>query len=262
MPNAAGYVDFDVTSVVNAELMRDGLVTLGVSTNSGSSTSFNTRENSTNKPLLVINSTEAIPPAMTASAFSYLASPPRVQLGFSENVASSLSLADIVLQNLTTGQTIASGSMSLNYDGPSNVATITFPGYPGDILPDGNYQTTLGAAGVADAAQNPLPANQTLTFFFLTADANHDKSVDTADFNILAANFGVTGADYSDGDFNYSGNVDSIDFNLLAANFEHALPADVQALDRPRAAGASVFSQLCISRPVHSPGDLINDLLV
>ena len=60
-------------------------------------------------------------------------------------------------------------------------------------------------------------------FFVLTADANHDGTVDTIDFNILAANFSQAGASRSVGDFDYNGTVDTIDFNLLAANFSKTL---------------------------------------
>jgi hypothetical protein len=50
-------------------------------------------------------------------------------------------------------------------------------------------------------------------------DANLDALVNLADFNRLAANFGDTGAVWSDGDFNYDTLVNLADFNRLAANF-------------------------------------------
>jgi len=51
---------------------------------------------------------------------------------------------------------------------------------------------------------------------------------DTADFNLVAANFSLAGRWFT-GDFNYDGTVDTADFNLLAANFGSALSGDVLA---------------------------------
>src|SRR5262249_36768306 len=59
--------------------------------------------------------------------------------------------------------------------------------------------------------------------FVLTGDANRDRTVDTIDFNILAANFSQSGKSFGQSDFNYDGTVDSVDFNLLASNFSKAL---------------------------------------
>jgi hypothetical protein len=46
-----------------------------------------------------------------------------------------------------------------------------------------------------------------------------DGAVNLQDFNRLAANFGASGALWSQGDFTYDGNVNLQDFNRLAANF-------------------------------------------
>jgi hypothetical protein len=50
-------------------------------------------------------------------------------------------------------------------------------------------------------------------------DANLDNAVNLNDFNILAANFGTSGATWMTGDFTNDGNVNLNDFNVLAANF-------------------------------------------
>jgi hypothetical protein len=55
-------------------------------------------------------------------------------------------------------------------------------------------------------------------------DANLDGTVDTIDFNSLAANFGAIGKVWTQADFNYDGVVDTLDFNQLAANFGYTLP--------------------------------------
>jgi hypothetical protein len=88
------------------------------------------------------------------------------------------------------------------------------PGYAvgfGDAGDLGLVGGTFGGESV------PGPA----VLFRLTrfGDANLDGTVNLADFNRLAANFGATNSFWHRGDFNYDGNVNLSDFNLLAANF-------------------------------------------
>ena len=54
---------------------------------------------------------------------------------------------------------------------------------------------------------------------FRGGDANKDGTVNLSDFNILASNFGATGATWTQADFNGDGNVNLSDFNVLAGNF-------------------------------------------
>jgi autotransporter-associated beta strand protein len=56
-------------------------------------------------------------------------------------------------------------------------------------------------------------------------DGNLDGTVNTGDFNALAANFNATGKSWVDGDFNYDGIVNALDFNAVASNFGSTLPA-------------------------------------
>jgi glucose/arabinose dehydrogenase len=164
-------------------------------------------------------------PLLSSSSFQF-------QLGhslvydFSENVFRSLTPSDITVQNVTTGTTIPASAMVMQY-GANNIATITFPGLAQGLLPDGNYQITLNAAGVADAAGNPLAANNVINTFVLAGDASRNKTVDTVDFDILASNFGMTGRTFTQGNFDYStdGRVDSVDFNILASRFNATLPS-------------------------------------
>jgi hypothetical protein len=83
--------------------------------------------------------------------------------------------------------------MERGYDLGSDFATITFPGLPNGLLPDGNYRATLSASGVTDRAGNALAGgNAVLDFFVLSGDINRDRSVNGSDFAILAGNFGRT----------------------------------------------------------------------
>jgi phospholipase/lecithinase/hemolysin len=73
-----------------------------------------------------------------------------------------------------------------------------------------------------------------LTASALSGDANLDATVDTLDFNALAANFGGTGKNWLAGDFNGDATVDTLDFNSLAAHFGQVTPP--QQADAPFAA--------------------------
>jgi hypothetical protein len=70
-----------------------------------------------------------------------------------------------------------------------------------------------------------MPADHVLEFHALGGDANRDKRVNLADFNILAANFGQSNRTFSQGDFSYDGVVNLADFNILASKFGVALGA-------------------------------------
>jgi hypothetical protein len=158
---------------------------------------------------------------------------------FSENVGPALSAGDLLLENLTTGLTIDPATMLVAYDAGANVATITFPGQPDQVLPDGNYRATIAAAGVTDIAGNALASDHVMTFFFLQGDANRDARVNLGDFNILAANFGQSGRDFTHGDFNYDGTVNLSDFNILAGRFGQVL-----APPSPGATGPAATTRL------------------
>jgi hypothetical protein len=202
-------------------------------------------------------------PAVNSASFQFQTGHSLVYQ-FSENVFGSLTPSDLTVLNQTTGQPIAASSIALNY-GANNTATFTFPGLSNGLLPDGNYQITLSGAGVTDAAGNPLPANNVLTTFFLTADANRSKTVDSVDFNILTANFGKTGQNFGQGNFDYSanGSVDSIDFNLLASKFNVTLPAPAAAA-RPlglRVAAEATTPDAVLSAGKTDSETLANELL-
>jgi len=180
-----------------------------------------------------------IAPAVTASEFSYLTAPQSLRFTFSEDVGASLGTADLQLRNLTTSTDIQPANLSLSYFSTTNIAQFTFPGFPFNALPNGNYRATLVAAGIRDSSGNAMAANFVFNFFFLSADANHNKTVDTVDFGILAANFSRAGLDYGGGDFTYDTTVDTVDFGLLVANFSNSLPSSL-----PSSAPAIVRTEL------------------
>ena len=68
-------------------------------------------------------------------------------------------------------------------------------------------------------ASIPLPSSSAI---LLAGDTNLDLTVNTADFNTLAANFNQSGKQWFQGDFNYDGIVNAEDFAMLAANYGSA----------------------------------------
>jgi hypothetical protein len=75
--------------------------------------------------------------------------------------------------------------------------------------------------------------------FILAGDANCDRAVRFADYQVLEANFGKAGADWAMGDFNDDRSVTFADYQLLESNFNLSLPepASLTLL----LAGAGVF---------------------
>ena len=141
---------------------------------------------------------------------------------FDGDVSGSLGTDDLVVQNLTTNQTIPSDAFSLAYETSTNIATFTYSGTTAGIagmLPDGNYTATLLAAGITTIPGATLAANYVLPFRFLQGDANNDGGVNLLDFNLLASNFGQSPRTFAQGDFNYDGLVNLSDFNILATRF-------------------------------------------
>ena len=120
-------------------------------------------------------------PAITASQFVWQTAPQRIEFTFDQDVSASLSTADLVLRNLTTGTTIPSSSIVMNWNAATRTATFRFPTLPnGGSLPDGRYRATLAAAGVSNAAGTTIAVDYALDFFFLAGDANHDGRVNLA----------------------------------------------------------------------------------
>jgi hypothetical protein len=175
---------------------------------------------------------DQLAPTVVSASFNYLTNQ-SITITFSENVAPSLSLADMTLQSLTpTVTTIPNANLNLVYGG-GNTATITFPGYPGGVLPDGNYKLTLNSAGITDTAGNQLDGDNngasggdySLSFFVLAGDANRDRKVDATDLGILSLNWQAAGRNFAQGDFNYDTVVDLMDLYILAVRFNTSLPA-------------------------------------
>jgi hypothetical protein len=162
---------------------------------------------------------DTVAPTVTTSHFAYEFAPQSIRITFSENVSASLSLDDLVLENLTSKQPIPAANMLLSYEANSNIATITFPGYPYGALPNGNYRATLIASGVTDAAGNAVPANHVLTFLFILGDADNNGVVNFDDYARIDNGFNNNLIGYANGDFNYDGVINFDDYALIDLAF-------------------------------------------
>jgi hypothetical protein len=189
-------------------------------------------------------------PTVLSATFDYDAAQ-NLTYSFSENV-SGLALGGLSLLNTTTNQNV---NLALQFTDPSQAAVVTFPL---GMLPDGNYTATLNAGAMTDAAGN-LSALRSDNFFFLDADANHDGTVNSLDFNAVATNFGASGVPFSGGDFNYDGTVDTLDFNALATRFGTTLPAAATPLTVQSALAISSPTLAVMLKPRPFSGDLIGD---
>jgi predicted outer membrane repeat protein len=202
------------------------------------------------------------PLTVTAAQFAYLTAPQSLQFTFSQSVAASVGINDMVLKNLTTGATVPVANLALQYDANLNTATYTFPGYPHGALPDGNYRATVAAAGLSDASGHPLAADFTFDFFFLDGDANHDRTVAFADLVAVAQNYGATAnTTFAKGDFNYDGKIDFADLVTVAQKYGTTLPVAALSLPAsnlaaawtsptPRQDNKTLFALTPITKPV------------
>jgi T5SS/PEP-CTERM-associated repeat protein len=147
--------------------------------------------------------------------------------------------------NSAAGQLdLANGAMILDYPGPvspiSTVKSWFATGYAsGSWSGNGIVSSTAAtmpraALGYAEAIDlfSTFPASffgqsvdntSILIRYTLAGDANLDGTVNTLDFNSLAANFSLGGRVWRNGDFNYDGVANALDFNAIASNFGQTL---------------------------------------
>jgi hypothetical protein len=175
---------------------------------------------------------DTVAPTVSSAVFHF-ETRQEIVIAFSEGVAASVELADLLVTNLSTNQTLAPGAFTLNLNGgPTTVFWVA-----SQLLADGNYRATLPAGSISDPAGNALASDYTFDFFVLAGDANRDRTVDITDLGILATNWQQSPRTFSQGNFNYSadGLVDISDLGILATNWQASLSAAASG-DRSRPA--------------------------
>jgi hypothetical protein len=96
-------------------------------------------------------------------------------------------------------------------------------------------RTGIGYARANDPSIPPIVTwfgqavtpNSIVTRYTLAGDADLSGTVDTIDFNLLAANFNQNNTDWVRGNFNYDTGVtttDAVDFGYLTSNFSLSYP--------------------------------------
>src|SRR5262249_17987273 len=129
---------------------------------------------------------DTAPPANPFGEFHYDDGPmdQYLRLVFGETVY-SFNLSSVQLVNLTTSQTIDPMNLSFVPITGSAFQLQYNPTAGNDHLPSGNYELRLPVGTFADAAGNANTPQGVTPFFFLDADANRDRSVNTIDFTAL-----------------------------------------------------------------------------
>jgi hypothetical protein len=174
--------------------------------------------------VVVRENPQIVGPRATNSAFVFDdLSGPRVYVQF-DDLIQGYDANDLVIQNLTTGQTITNKRAVASPNG--DTAILFFDGG----LTDGDYRATFKAGGITNSAGGANNADYNFTFFSLRGDANHDRKVDFGDLVPLSQNYGkLTGMTYHNGDFTYDGKVNFDDLIVLSQQYGKQLPAPIVA---------------------------------
>jgi len=116
-----------------------------------------------------------------------------------------------------------------------------------DFEADGTHPSQAGEQKVGRLLMREFIASAASQRWFLSTlpgDANVDRSVNIADFALLAANFNLASS-WGTGDFNYDQVTNIADFALLAGNFNLTVPADrASAVPEPQLAPAALLAPM------------------
>jgi hypothetical protein len=156
-----------------------------------------------------------LPVRVTSSRFNFDHARQSLTLTFDQAVGPSLAADDLLLRHLGTNTLVPADKVQVAYDPQSRTATFTFPGYPNGVLPDGDYEATILASRVADAAGNGLAGDFTTGFFVLAADATRDRGVNLADYFAIDRGRAMRLTGFANGDLNYSGGPPDADDYLV-----------------------------------------------
>jgi hypothetical protein len=164
--------------------------------------------------------------------------------------------SDLTLTDQITGNTINT-PINASYNPATHTATFTFPNFPNG-LPEGNYLATLFSGAVLNDQGQGLGNDYTLAFWNYPGDANHDRTVNALDFNVVASNFGKSNVGFANGDFNYDGTVNTSDFTLLADEFNRFFTGP-DAPSRMLAPAAALAAPTGAAAPAPLPASLFSE---
>lgn len=174
------------------------------------------------------SSADTSPPTLASLLWKFDESgiPPVLEIEFSEAMhditLSNAASGTFSMTDLATGNLLPAGNFTLHQITPAKYRV----GFAeGGIPASGDYRLHVTASNARDLADNALQADDAISFSFLQGDADGNRRVDTADFNILAGRFGESDARFSTADFSFDGVVDSVDFVAFVASYGSQLPA-------------------------------------
>ena len=167
---------------------------------------------------------------VTAGPMTVNANPPSQSFTFDESPAAAPTTADLTLENLSSNTTIDRSVLSTTYNSATKTGTLTWPGVNGGTggggkLTDGNYELTLSSTALATSGGKHLGGDTSTDTYWLDADFNRDRSVDTIDYATFFANNGGTNKTFAQGDANLDGTVDSADYAILSSAYGRSLAA-------------------------------------
>ncbi|MBI3867660.1 MAG: right-handed parallel beta-helix repeat-containing protein, partial [Verrucomicrobia bacterium] len=172
----------------------------------------------------------------------------RLSFQFNVDVAASLGIDDFVLLNLTTGTTTPAAQLGLTLIPGAQQAVLSFPGLPGQILPEGNYQLVLKATGVSGSHGKFMKADFKLSFHVLTGDANGDRVTNDRDLYQVWQNLLKPAASRNlNEDLNGDGAVTLADVAVVKSRYLATLPAAPPPPTAPLGAGAQAFARVALA---------------
>jgi len=129
-----------------------------------------------------------------------------------------------------TGDLSAGGNLSVSIDAATQAALAT--GSTFQLLQFASSTGSFESVSVPELAgvltlstANLLVNGQVQVISEVTGDADGNGRTDLSDFGVLKANFGTSGANWSQGDFDQDSKISLSDFGLLKANFGAAAAA-------------------------------------
>ena len=162
----------------------------------------------------------------------------------------ALDLADNNL--IVTGMSVSSvaalqsGYAGGAWNGPG-IRSSTAAATPGTAIGYGQASTIFSSFPTAFAGQSVTSGTEVLARYTLRGDANLDRLVNVADFNILAADCNGANTQFTQGNFNFDATVNAGDFNALATEYGMQTAGDWRS-------AARAFQVLpSRSRPTSSP---------
>jgi len=149
----------------------------------------------------------------------------RLSVQFNEALSVAPDAAAFQLVNLTTGQTIPSSALAVNFDTTTSRARLTFPGLTGATLPDGRYELTVRANAIADIHGLSMAVDFAFDFHALAGDVNGDAITNDLDLFVVWKNSIRPPASQDlNNDLDGDGVVTSADVDIVKNNYLAALP--------------------------------------